>query len=550
MPTASMQVKETSGFHFEREAGATSGNIHTGTLNTQGTAYDWSVMPTGGEPSQPTNQGTVAFAGGVTETTTALGQTQSRTMVLDQFQAARALGEVYLASSYSNTADQPPGETRAEREARALQQTPPPTTITYNETSSAAQRGWTGASAQIRLVRTPGSDVTVPVSVTFLKITDVSYNPIDTDPNSPYKASQTVEATTLTIAPNASNSIQTVVGMASHAGRSGSTSVRLTPVQFITPAGDPVNAPVDAGTTPASTPDGANEFTFSAATTGVLTIHLKAKVLGIGSMPAAEQAKFTFEVDSIGSSAQTIGSTTASGDFITATATYTGLPADNAHFGQKKARVKYDGNNAAEADFEVFFPRDATNHPGTGAGTDPNWFYYWKHGDVCGIPATAEYDATRAGLFGYVLPGVDSILRLGPMAPTINDGPHTLSGSSTYGSVIVTGHGKGIECVAETVAHELHHLTLYNRSWKGWFWTDDDSDGVDDSDEPLLDGIKSDPLNPDTFNSASIYPPYSSYGDDEVRCRKIELTPGINIYPNRDWASPGCQSFNQFGPTP
>src|SRR5690606_34967672 len=73
--------------------------------------------------------------------------------------------------------------------------------------------------------------------------------------------------------------------------------VEFLPVEFITPAGDPVDDPVDAGTTPASIPDGANEFTFSTATTGVLTMKLKVKVQGIGSSSPAELAKFTFELD-------------------------------------------------------------------------------------------------------------------------------------------------------------------------------------------------------------------------------------------------------------
>jgi Bacterial TSP3 repeat len=155
----------------------------------------------------------------------------------------------------------------------------------------------------------------------------------------------------------------------------------LMPVDFITPAGDPVSAPVDAGNSSASVPDGANEFTFSPAVSGVMTMKLKAKVSGIGSLPAAEQAKFTFEVDTIGSSTlawvgEPGGKASVSGDFITATATYTGLPQNNADFGLKKARVKFDGNNVGESKFEVFFPRDEKNHPGGQAGS-PNWFFYW-----------------------------------------------------------------------------------------------------------------------------------------------------------------------------
>ena len=336
----------------------------------------------------------------------------------------------------------------------------------------------------------------------------------------------------------------------------GTLTIQVVKVEFITPSGDPVKAPVDAGITPASIPDGANEFTYSAAKVGVLTLKLKAKVTGIGSMPADEQAKLTFALDSIGNStfawdaANPGGKATVSGEFIAATATYTGLPQSNSDFGLKIARVKHGGSNAGEARFEVFFPKDSMNHLGEGSGTVPNWFFYWKDGQVCGIPDTAMYDSGSES-YGYVRPGVDEILRLGLKAPTKGDGPHACnSGSSVYGSITITGQGKGIRCVAETVAHELGHLFFHRRKAM-YVGADGDCDGIINPDEAVIAGIKSDPLNPDTFNLASfIDPDYSDYGDEEARCRLIELNNSIKIYPTRDWANPGCQSYNQLGPKP
>jgi hypothetical protein len=161
-------------------------------------------------------------------------------------------------------------------------------------------------------------------------------------------------------------------------------------VTFITPAGDPVNSPVDAAggaaasaTNAAFIPDGANEFTFSNESTGKLTITLKAKVKDLPSKSSAEQAQYLFDLDSIGESALTWklgneeGKPDINGDIITATAYYTGLPKENGHFGLKKARVKKAGNQVAEASFEVFFPRDASNHP-EGQANSPNWFHYWR----------------------------------------------------------------------------------------------------------------------------------------------------------------------------
>jgi hypothetical protein len=39
-------------------------------------------------------------------------------------------------------------------------------------------------------------------------------------------------------------------------------------------------------------------------------------------------------------------------------------------------------------------------------------------------------------------------------------------------------------------------------------------------------------------------------GDDEIRCWLSETNVVINVnyYPSMDWANPGCQHKNQFGP--
>jgi hypothetical protein len=58
-------------------------------------------------------------------------------------------------------------------------------------------------------------------------------------------------------------------------------SASLVPVEFVTPAGDPVNAPLEGGDGSGTVPDGANELTYSTASPGVLTLKLKARVVGL-----------------------------------------------------------------------------------------------------------------------------------------------------------------------------------------------------------------------------------------------------------------------------
>jgi hypothetical protein len=190
---------------------------------------------------------------------------------------------------------------------------------------------------------------------------------------------------TLTLPANATETTETIL-QPDEADANFMTQATVAKALFITPAGDPVKAPVDAGpnanTDPDNIPDGANEFTFSADTTGVLKLKLKVRLPGVVDQSAADQAKYTFDVDAIGSSVLTWdtagGKATVSGEYLTATAIFTGLPQNNSDFGSMSVRLKFDGIEVASSGFEVFFDRDATNHPGNGAGNDRNWFYYWR----------------------------------------------------------------------------------------------------------------------------------------------------------------------------
>lgn len=333
--------------------------------------------------------------------------------------------------------------------------------------------------------------------------------------------------------------------------------------EWITPKESPVTAPDDSG-------DGQNEFTYDSAMPGVLSINelkILVKPTGTAGLVDYDGIKFAdrcvYDLPAISSSmfmwdtANPGGMSNASGENLVARATYTNLPINNSEFGLKQAEFECDGNIPEEIDpfggpgqegfgeFEVFFTKTADNHPGTGPfaiDRHPNWLYYWRdgNGDVCGIPANTQYDLTAS--YGYVQPSLDSIIRLGPLAPETNSGPETYTGASPYGSITVTGQGKGTQCVAETVAHELHHITLF-ALLAGRL--DNDNDEIADVDESTLDGINSDPADPDTYNMGGIY---ATYGDNEIRCRKKELNPGIVVHPDRDWANPGSQSLNKFGP--
>ena len=248
-------------------------------------------------------------------------------------------------------------------------------------------------------------------------------------------------------------------------------------VEFVTPAGDPVRAPKDVG-------DGQNEFTFSTANPGVLTMNLKAKVTPAAAAPVIA-ADCRFEVGAIGTSAMAWaaanprGKATGNGAFLTATVAFTGLPDRNDAFGKKKAILQLKGRKLDENDYEVFFPRDARNHPGGQAGS-PNWFYYW--GQALGV-ANARYSEDYDDMYGEC-PGMyrwsyqryaeKGIIIIYPLAALVDEGD------------VFADHGRratsGIDTFSDTCLHEGFHSLQVSRAdmvvgiipstvWRfGWSW--------------------------------------------------------------------------------
>lgn len=307
----------------------------------------------------------------------------------------------------------------------------------------------------------------------------------------------------------------------------------LPTVIFVTPAGDPVGSPVDAGGDPPNTPDGANEFTYNNAATGVLTMKLKAEVPGISSWSDSEKAKLKFELDAIGNSTfawklpENEGGKVkvVTGGFIVATATYTELPPNNTDFGLKKARVKYDGDKAGEAEFEVFYPATTKNHPGALLTNDPNWYYYYRQNEGgTDYTYTANFATSRA------LSGVPNSILIADNEYT--GGDYFLT-TVINGQLLVTGASgtsKYYRYFYGVVAHERHHANSE--------LTAATSVPPQDSDRDSLEG---------TYETGTAQTradnPYSASGnvkDDEAYAGgPVEETANIGADTSQDWANPG-----------
>jgi hypothetical protein len=300
------------------------------------------------------------------------------------------------------------------------------------------------------------------------------------------------------------------------------------------------------------------QYTFNSDNPGVLYVYFKAAVTP-GGQGALEKIRdrVRFEMDGIGSSKMEWDPATPNGKpiveagFLQAKLKFTGLPSKNDDFGKKKVQLLLDGQLIESATVKVFFPKLATNHPG-GKSSDPNWFYYWKEGDVCGIAANDIFDGDAPrNTLGYSVPWIDHNVRLCRLAALSNQGPVTYFGFPPWGSVVGCGSGKGIKCVAEILQHERHHLALYDAfvaQSQLYGVSDPDGDMIPTTGEGTTDGIASDPADPDTFNIRTSIPDYATYGDDEIRCRKEELKHTVRYYPEKDWADPGCQTTTPYGP--
>ncbi|MGZ8900053.1 MAG: hypothetical protein ACXW3Z_08150 [Limisphaerales bacterium] len=335
-------------------------------------------------------------------------------------------------------------------------------------------------------------------------------------------------------------------------------------VKLVTPRGDPRTAPRAPAADPCSSPapatvDGQNEFTFTCGSPGKLEIDFKASVTPSSAINSVRD-RVSFTIDPIAGStlqwdpSNPNGKATISGGFLVAKATFTRLPLKNDDFGLKTVQLLLDGKLCEKTLVEIFFPKFGINHPGGVVG-DPNWFYYWQEGQVCGIAPTDEFDGTKPqNYIAYSRPSEDSKVRLCPPVALTNQGPITYAGASPWGSVIGCGTGRGIKKVAEVLEHERKHISIYQTYHAGIVanpGTDSDKDHVPTANEATDAGVKSNPANSDTFNVATTmsFPGYKGYGDDEIRCRTNERNLTIPYYPKKDWANPGCQSKQRYGPT-
>ena len=323
--------------------------------------------------------------------------------------------------------------------------------------------------------------------------------------------------------------------------------------EFITPRGDPLaRKEMNDGTLSSY---GQNQYTYSSASPGTLTVNLAVKVTP-ASLAAKIAGRCYFAVPAIAGSTYQWdagnpgGRAAATSDgFLTATVTYEGLPSANDSFGVKTARLRHlvdvpswTWRDVAETDFAVYFPRDAENNPtGSTFDVERNWFYYWKEGDVCGIPPYCSYNI----LPSFIGNTTGSSIEIGQ--GTLADGQFKTFwswDSATYTNLVGGWIGEeGIKSVAECVYHEQLHVGT-NQQFGEPAENDRDEDGIPDVAEADYLGIKTNPDDKHTYPMSQ----YPANSDTEIRPWVHMRSFPFQIYPKKDWANPGCQHKNYSGP--
>jgi hypothetical protein len=234
------------------------------------------------------------------------------------------------------------------------------------------------------------------------------------------------------------------------------------------------------------------------------------------------------------------------------TFTYTGLPESNGDFGPATLTLSHPDLPSTFVDTEeirIFYHGLAKNHAGDESNTTPNWYYYWRDGNIVSDLAQFEY-APGEGYGSYHPPGSWPPWQWGTLfvhdsAPTINEEYTVTHTWFPLHQEVIGTTDNGLMCCAATCAHELEHAANWGRC-DGQL--DTDGDGVSDAFEDgtcVPGGYYLDKYVRDTYNIEDTLGYGGEYGDDEFLARKAEQMPGA-VDPAGDWSDASTYGRNYF----
>ena len=217
-----------------------------------------------------------------------------------------------------------------------------------------------------------------------------------------------------------------------------------------------------------------------------------------------------------------------------ATAMFTNLPEAYTAFGKKKATITLCYIKQDEADYEVFYPAEATNHPDDDRPDEippsPNWFYYYKQnaggGQFFYIPNGRSHSLSGKG---------DLFVGIGNEA---YQGDKYITTSLDGGQLTATGWSGINKYYANflgVLAHERHHA--YNQTSSG---SPNDSDGDNLSNDYETGTTHTDPYDKYSARGILVGP---IWHDGEVYAGgPVEEKAVLSADTTQDWANPGSNS--------
>jgi hypothetical protein len=191
-----------------------------------------------------------------------------------------------------------------------------------------------------------------------------------------------------------------------------------------------------------------------------------------------------------------------------------------------------------------------------------NWWYYWQDGAVVGDMDKVKYLWDPGNLMGVSSPH-KSTSRVGVSdlaLDAVGQYQVTTVHHKTYpfmAVIIIDVRDGGIDGVAEVIAHEFEHVTIYTQ-WGALIGqtgtvsgrTHSDFDAIPDSVETdttpgsIGDTYRFDPYDADTYRLAAVssgWGDYAIYGDNELLARVEGVTSPRNTSSGSDWSKGGKQ---------
>lgn len=209
----------------------------------------------------------------------------------------------------------------------------------------------------------------------------------------------------------------------------------------------------------------------------------------------------------------------------------TNLPSSNASFGTHHVTATLS-TLQVQANYKLFFPGtdNDKNHPGDGAGTTPNWFFYWKATNA-GY-GTPYYKTTGGTQISYVNNNWRAYLT------STDNNYYTPPDGDNQGNNL-----NGIDNFAWTCRHEGRHVTMSTTWYPNDYDAarDPDGDWIPDGQEPSLGGTQQNPINGGPFTAGVRDTDADGMRDDEDFTCYTQAAWTEGNADGSDWSNPGHQ---------